>query len=356
MNNRDNQRNLLIVNSRDKTTGSTSNFKYSLGDVSLDINSIALKQASIPHLHTNISENNNDLILEMGTQFNLSNTAELNYTINGITSSVPIPPGTYTLNSLITSLNNNNGGFGEWYCDPLTNRVDFRVISAGVNINGVDFLTGGAPAIMNILGFSLPVNCPTGVGSTITGTNAPTYVENNIFNIEIPTAQYTSSSLLTEVMTQLNLFFTSIATGTLVNDKVEIVNSTDTWKFRKSNIADILGYKVEEMIFQGTQTAQGVPDLFGTRYLYISSRVLSNGYNALQKGGDKTSILGCLPVCSTYGNIDKWEQEYLVKKDYPSPINVNNLDIQILDDQGGVVDLQGTDIVLIFECWCNTKL
>ena len=110
------------------------------------------------------------------------------------------------------------------------------------------------------------------------------------------------------------------------------------------------------MIFQGTQTAQGVPDLFGTRYLYISSRVLSNGYNALQKGGDKTSILGCLPVCSTYGNIDKWEQEYLVKKDYPSPINVNNLDIQILDDQGGVVDLQGTDIVLIFECWCNTKL
>ena len=110
------------------------------------------------------------------------------------------------------------------------------------------------------------------------------------------------------------------------------------------------------MIFQGVQTAQGVPDLFGTRFLYISSRVLSNGYNALQKGGDKTSILGCLPVCSTYGNIDKWSQDYLVKKDYPSPINVNSLDIQILDDTGKVVDLQGTDIVLIFECWCNTKL
>ena len=110
MNNRDNQRNLLIINSHDKFEGTTSDFKYSLGDVSLDINSIALKQASIPHLYTNISENNNDLILELGTEFNLTNTAELNYTINGITSFVPVPAGTYTLNSLITTLNDNNGG------------------------------------------------------------------------------------------------------------------------------------------------------------------------------------------------------------------------------------------------------
>lgn len=356
MNNRDNQRNLLIVNSRDKTDGTTSNFRYSLGDVSLDINSIALKQASIPHLYTNINDNNNDLVLELGTQFNLGNTAELNYKINGINSFVPVPPGTYTLNSLIDTLNSNNGGFGKWEYDALINRVEFEVIDAGVNVNGVDFLTGGSPAIMNLLGFSLPVNCPTGIGSTIVATNAPTYVENLVFNIEITPAQYTSTTLLTEVMSQINVFFTSIATGTITNDKVEIVNSTDTWKFRKSNIANILGYNVDEMNFQGTQTAQGVPDLFGSRYLYISSRVLSNGYNALQKGGDKTSILGCLPICSTYGNIDKWEQEYLVKKDYPSPINVNNLDIQILDDQGGIVDLQGTDIVLVFECWCNTKL
>ena len=356
MNNRDNQRNLLIVNSRDKTDGTTSNFRYSLGDVSLDINSIALKQASIPHLYTNINLNNNDLVLEIGTQFNLTNTAELNYTINGITSYVPVPPGIYTLNSLISTLNANNGGFGEWEYDAVLGKVVFTCISGGVNINGIDFLTGGTPAIMNILGFSLPVNCPTGIGSNIIATNAPTYVENSVYQIEITPGQYTSTTLLTEVITQLNLFFSTTATGAIVNDKVEITNTIDTWLFRKSNIADILGYEVEDMTFQGVQTAGGVPDLFGTRYLYISSRVLSNGYNALQKGGDKTSILGCLPVCSTYGNIDKWQQEYLVKKDYPSPINVNNLDIQILDDQGGLVDLQGTDIVLVFECWCNTKL
>ncbi len=185
MNNRDNQRNLLIINSRDKFEGTTSDFKYSLGDVSLDINSIALKQASIPHLYTNISENNNDLVLELGTEFNLTNTAELNYTINGITSFVPIPDGTYTLNSLLSVLNSNNGGFGKWTYDSLTSRVVFECISGSVNVNGIDFLTGGAPAIMNILGFSLPVNCPTGVGSTIVATNAPTYIDNTIFSIEI---------------------------------------------------------------------------------------------------------------------------------------------------------------------------
>lgn len=350
------QRNLLIINSNDKTSGNSSDFQYSLGDVSLEIDSVAVKQVSIPHTHQNINENNNDLILELGTEFTLDSNARLNYTINGITSYVPVSPGTYTLNSLLTELNNSQT-FGEFDYDPVPNRVTFTITSASVNINGVDFLTGGSPEIMSILGFVLPVNVPTGVGSNITGTNAPTYAENNVFNITIPTGQYTTTTLLPVVMNELNLFFTTTATGIVNSEgKVEINAPTDTWLFRSSGVATSLGFETLQMTFQNTQTAQGIPDLYGTRYVYVASKVLSNGYNALQSRGNKTSILAAVPVCSAQGGMDKWENPYLVKKDYPQPINTNSLDIQILDDTGNVVDLQGVECVIILEVWCKTKL
>ena len=66
--------------------------------------------------------------------------------------------------------------------------------------------------------------------------------------------------------------------------------------------------------------------------------------------------MGSMPVCSSYGGIDKWEAKYPIKKNYPQPINVNSIDIKILDDTGGVIDLQGTDVVIIFEIWNSVKL
>jgi hypothetical protein len=110
------------------------------------------------------------------------------------------------------------------------------------------------------------------------------------------------------------------------------------------------------MTAQQVQTAIGLPDLYGTRYLYVASNVLANGYNAIQKNGEKTSILGAIPVCSAQGGIDKFEQPYLVLKKYGQSININEFDIKILDDNNQVVDLQSADVVLVFEIWATVKL
>ena len=354
--NTDIQRNLLIVKSKDRVSGSSSDFQYSLGDTTLDVRSLTLKSACIPHTYTNVSENNNDLILEIGAEFTLTTTAEANYNVNGV-SSIPISAGVYTLNSLISTLNANQT-FGEFTYDSISNRVIFTVTDAGVNVSGVTFLTGGTPEIIGLLGFSLPVNCPTGVGSQITATSAPTYVENNVFNLSITTGQYTSTTLLAEVMQELNIIFTTTGTGVInaVTGKVEIDAPTDTWLFRKSGIPELLGYYTPDMIFSNIQRAQGIPDLYGTRNLYVSSRVLSNGYNSLDANGVKSSILGDIPVCSSQGGIDKYQADYPIKKDYPNNINICNFDIKILDDYEKVVDLKGCNIVLVFEVYANTKL
>lgn len=354
---KDIQRNLLIINSRDKVSGNSSDFRYNLGDTSLDINSIAFKSAAIPHTFSNVNENNNSLIIETGSEFVLTSADRANYYINGINSYIPVSPGTYTLNSLISALNANQT-FGTFFYDSGLNRVRFTVTSAGVNPPGVQFTTGGVVQIIGLLGFTIPVTCPAGVGSNILATNPPTYVENVVTNLTIPVGQYVASDLVTAVATAINTYITGTITGSVNADgKAEFAGATQSWRFNPSPVPELLGWDTTiRTFFTGTVAAAGVFDLYGTRFLYVSSRVLANGYNALQSKGEKSSILGCVPVCSAYEGIDRYERPYLVKKDYPHNINVNSIDIKILDDTGKPVNLQGADVVLVFETWNSVKL
>lgn len=354
--NTDIQRNLLIVKSNDRLSGVSENFNYGLGDVSLDINSIALKSASIPHTYTNVNVNNNQLQIETGAEFTLTTSAAANYNVNGI-GFIPVSAGSYTLSTLISTLNANQV-FGEFTYDSVSNRVTFTITSAGVNVNGVTFLTGGSPEIISLLGFTLPVNCPTGVGSSIIATNAPTYSNNVITDLVVPPAQYTATTLLAEIVTLIQPHITGTIVGTINSQgQAEFTGATQSWRFNPSPIADLIGWDTTVKTFF-TSPVAGVYgfDLYGTRNLYIASNTLSNGYNALEANGVKSSILGCVPVCSSQGGIDKWEQQYLVKKSYPRPINVTNFDIKILDDEGLPVPLNGAEVVLVFEIWAAVKL
>jgi hypothetical protein len=355
--NRDIQRNLLIINSTDRVSGVPGDFRYNLGDTSLEINAMALKSASIPHTHTNITSNNNTIIVETGTEFVLTSADRANYFINGINSFIPFAPGTYTLNTLITELNNNQV-FGTFFYNSGINRVEFTITDAAVNPPGVEFTTGGVVEIIGLLGFVLPITCPAGVGSSITATNPPTYVNNTINTTTIPPGQYTATTIMTAIATAINPFITgTIVGGITAGGKAEFTGATQSWRFNPSPLPPLIGWDTSiTTFFTSPVSAAGAFDLYGTRNLYVSSRILANGYNALQAKGLKSSILGNIPVCSAQGGIDKWESKYLVKKDYPQDINVNAIDIKILDDTGNVVDLQLADIVLVFEIWNSIKL
>jgi hypothetical protein len=354
---KDIQRNLLIINSRDKSSGNSSDFRYNLGDTSLEINAIALKSAAIPHTHTNVSLNNNIIEIETGTDFTLSSADKANYYINGINSYIPVAPGLYSLNTLITELNNNQT-FGTFFYDSGLNRVRFTITSAGVNPPGVEFTTGGVVEIIGLLGFTLPITCPAGVGSNILATNAPTYVENVITRTEIPPGQYTALELVTAVASAIDPHIGGTIVGSITPfNLAAFTGATQSWRFNPSPVPELLGWNTDvKTFYTGFVQAAGYFDLYGTRNLYVSSRVLANGYNALQAKGEKSSILGAIPVCSAQGGIDRWESKYLVKKDYPQDINVNSIDIKILDDTGKPVELYGADVVLIFEIWNTIKL
>ena len=356
--NTDIQRNLLIINSTDKSSGSSSNFNYNLGDTSLEINSLSLKSASIPHTHTNINANNNTMIVETGAEFLLTSTAKANYLINGNSNDIPLAPGMYSLNTLISALNSNQQ-FGNFFYDTINSRVVFTNIVAGINAPGIEFTTGGTPEIIGLLGFNLPFTCPAGIGSTVTATNAPTYVKNVITTTLVPAGQYTASELVVAVATAIDPYIAGTIVGTIdaLTGRAVFTGATQEWRFNFSPLPPLFGWELAARWFNTSPVmANFAFDLYGTRNLYISSRVLANGYNSLQAEGEKSSILGNVPVCSSYLGIDKWEAKYPIKKNYPQAINVNSIDIKILDDTGNLADLSNSGVVLVFEIWNSVKL
>jgi hypothetical protein len=358
------KRNLLIVNSRDKKSGTTSDFLYNLGENSLEIEGIALKQAAIPHTFSNVRSNNNTFTIISGAQIAVvaPTIYQAQAYINFITYKYELPPSTLTFNEFLNSWNTSILGA---YLQLSWTGTRYRITNTIAPIPGSLIDSGLDPGFTNLwtaLGFG-PTLLPPNPGDQITALNAPSAPFNNVnqttHTITLTNGQYTTTTLLAEVITKINAVVGGGYTGIVNTDgKVVIDSGAADWDFNNNQdeIPHMLGYEPSNMTPQQVQTAIGLPDLFGTRYLYIASNVLANGYNAIQKNGEKTSILGAIPVCSAYSGIDKWQQQYLVLKKYGQSININEFDIKILDDNGNVVDLQSADVVLEFEIWCTIRL
>ena len=365
------KRNLIVVNSRDKISGSNSDFLYSLGDNSLDIEAISLKSASIPHTYTNINETNNTFGIQVGLEIVLAtaDSYQASIVVNGIEYTYNNTGGhvrVYTQQDFIDNVNNStdfagqielswNGGLGRYELTSLQNVDPGSFYSDRNDVGTINLWTE--------LGFVMPIPMnPT--PTTITATNPPSATfavgPSVDYTITVDPAQYDINSLIAELSVKIPAVL-PLGTWTLTiaaGGKVSIQSTAYSWDFVKdlADIPHMLGYEPSLMTTSPTHVASGVPDLYGTRYLYVASTTLANGYNCIQKRGLKTSILGNVPVCSTQGGIDKWEANYPIIKKYDQSVNVNQVDIQILDDANNPIPLEGADVVLVFEVWCTVRL
>ena len=355
------KRNLLIVNSRDKKSGTTSDFIYNLGENSLEIEAIALKSVCIPHTYTNINSTNNTFKVSTGSELVLTNTYQGSYIINDIIYNLNILAGVYTLQTLLDTI---NGNLGSWILFTYNSGLN-RIQATSQQNTGSLILRSQveAPfsALWAYLGFVPPVTIGNTVGSFVTATNFPLPNPVVDYTLTIAEGQYTINTIMPLIISELSTVISGSLSWILQTvspdiGKVQIAGATQTWKFLESDIPHLIGFEPDSMSYALIQNAVGLPDLYGTRNLYVASNTLMNGYNCLQKNGDKTSIVMSIPVCSSQGGIDKWSSQYLVMKQYEQAININEFDIQILDDNNNVVPLQSADVVLTFEVWCRIKL
>jgi hypothetical protein len=361
------KRNLLIVNSRDRKLGTSEDFIYSLEDNSLEIEAVSLKSASIPHSYTNVNATNNVLKYSKGSEMVVVIEHEGDLQINSILTPYILHAGIYTQNEFLDNLNTQlngvlqvsyNSGLGRYEVTTLNNfDIPFVLSSYQYNVS--------YPNLWTALGFNVPLTMSSSPGSTYTAPNPPSPPFNVVpveyFEEPIPVGQYTITELLPLVVTALSLNISggisaNISTTPPTTGKVIINGATNTWRFEECDLAHFLGFNPKEMTYQLNQTAGHLPDLLGNRYLYIASNTLANGYNCLQKAGQKTSILGVVPICSTYGSKDTWESKYPVIKKYDGSINISEVDIQILDENNKPIPLDNSDVILVFEVWCTIRL
>ena len=358
------KRNLLIVNSRDRKSGTSSDFIYSLGDNSLEIEAVSLKSAAIPHSYTNINSTNNILKYETGTDFVLTDNYEGCLTINSIIGSYIVPGGRYTQAEFLASINKTLNGVLIVSYNEVASRYE---VTTQFTLD-VPFILDNyqyQPALPNLwtaLGFTVPTTLASTPGVTLQAPSAPSAP----FNVEpvqyyeeaIPVGQYNITDLIAQVGIALSLNITGGISAVINSDGYVVLNgATQTWKFDECDIAHYLGYDYKTMPYVlSPNVAPYKPDLLGYRYLYVASNTLMNGYNCIQKKGDKTSIAGAIPVCSTYQGIDKWEAPYPVIKAYDTAVNISELDIKIVNENNDPVPLDNADVVLVFEVWATVRL
>jgi hypothetical protein len=363
------KKNLLIVNSYNRKDGDSNNFKYGLGDTSIDIEGISLKSAIIPHTYTNVNSSNNVLKYSKGTEIVISTGYEGAITINSIVYPYLFTGGVYTQQEFIDAFNTSTSGGGGILRLSYNSGASRYVLETISNVDSPLQIIQPIynPTYNNLwvyLGFVSPTTLGNSVGSTTQAPNvalAPFDVEGiQYYQETIVEGQYTTAQLLPLVATALSLNITGSISINIPSvppneNKVHISGATQTWKFEECELATMLGYIPGEMDYQLTQIAQGVPNMYGDLCLFINSKTLMNGYNALQVG-EKTSVISNIPVCSVYGGVDKWEARYAIWKMFPQSININEFDIFITNDRGENVDLKNANICLVFEILTTTRL
>lgn len=103
-----------------------------------------------------------------------------------------------------------------------------------------------------------------------------------------------------------------------------------------------------------TVTAPRVPSLQGLRQVYLVSKALAPTRQVDEKG-DYQDVAAVIPVTVAFGQVNVWEckEDPLCEITYPSPRNLQQLDFQLRDEDGSIVDLNGSTVKVQVRLWFN---
>jgi len=175
-----------------------------------------------------------------------------------------------------------------------------------------------------------------------------------------PVGQYTITSLMAELQSLLTTTYggTVTVTQNAVNKKVEITSTTPI-RFRTnqtdSPMSHIIGlgdngYEYPEFT-QTTILAPFLPNLQGANNYHIVSNTLSQGQGSLLRNNNKQPIIVSVPVNVDFGEVIQYEVSEidLNKKTFSRPVNVQDIDIRVYDDDNELVDLNGTPVEIVVQ-------
>lgn len=199
-------------------------------------------------------------------------------------------------------------------------------------------------------------------------------IDGVVFQHTVPAGQYTLNQLKDLLTGLFNTDFGgSVATLSFDYYKSQMIfsfpstnvvkflykyNSQDSYRFWELiGFNDIQQFDIPNNVVSESKTglilATSIPDLISTHTAYISSKILSNsGYD-----GDSAQInvIGAVPIRSAFGAYSYYDSssESLDRIIFPSPRNLQEIDIRVRDSTGRILDTQNINWSMLLKVYCT---
>lgn len=206
---------------------------------------------------------------------------------------------------------------------------------------------------------------------SIDRTGAPDVVQQSL---QITEGFYDIDSLMAAVETKIQSFFTAEGLGetlTLTQDSLtnrvsatygKGIMITSSFSMNPNtdgskSLWSMMGFFPnlnEVVLYNVPLVADYVPSLAGLRQVYLVSDVLASGYQIDEKGKFQNVAIN-IPVTAPFGGVNVWEckQDSLCEITYPTPRNLQRVDFKLTDEDGSVVNLNGSSVKVELKVWFN---
>lgn len=176
----------------------------------------------------------------------------------------------------------------------------------------------------------------------------------------IPQGQYDVNDIIAELTTQIDALIgpaTVSIIQTALTQKLTFTLSAGTMKLYNeedgNSMGGLLGINTTSASALISQTADSLTSMEGLKNVYIASRTLSNHSPMIDTNKSKQNVFCDVPIRAPFGSIATLEEhedtlDYTV---FHTKKNISSIDIVLLDENNNILDLNGSDWVLIFRVY-----
>jgi hypothetical protein len=176
------------------------------------------------------------------------------------------------------------------------------------------------------------------------------------YNITIPIGQYDIQTLITALQIEIinAVGGTCIISLDTLTQKL-IFNTSIPLKYKGGNLGFNIGFGGVAVFTPSVQAlsvnAPYFPNLQGPTNYYIVSSSLAGSQGSILRNNSKRQIILTIPVDNNFGEIITYEvnEINLNKRVFSRPVNIQDIDIRIIDDDDQIVDLQQTNIEIVLQ-------
>ena len=176
------------------------------------------------------------------------------------------------------------------------------------------------------------------------------------YNITVTVGQYDITTLITAL--QIEIINAVGGTCAISLDPLTqklIFNTSVALKYKGGNLGFNIGFG-SVAAFTPSSPASSVnapyfPNLQGPTNYYLVSSTLAGSQGSILRNNSKRQIILTIPVDKNFGEVITYEvnEINLNKRVFPRPVNIQDIDIRIIDDDDQIVDLQQTNIEIVLQ-------